>query len=232
MQQLPLGVRLRDAARYASFQPGRNVEVLALLQSGWQALPRVLWLWGGSGVGKTHLLHAACADATEREASAVYFDLATAPRPDVLEGCESFDLVCLDNLDAVSAEAAWNAAIFRLHTLLQDGRGRMLVASAAAPAGLGFALPDLRSRLLAGSVHQLQELDDEELCAALCVRATRRGLELSGEAAQYLVHRLPRDPHSLFAVLDQLDEASLAAQRRLTVPFLREVLAARGVQLD
>ena len=118
----------------------------------------------------------------------------------------------------------WNAAIFRLHTLLQDGAGRLVVASSAPPASLTFTLPDLRSRLLAADVHQLAELDEAGQCEALRLRAAGRGLELSDEAALYLVHRLPRDMHSLFAVLDQLDEASLAAQRKLTIPFLRNAL--------
>jgi len=230
MQQLPLRMRLRDSARLAGFLPAGNAEVLALLSAGWAGLPRVLWLWGRAGTGKSHLLQAACADTGERGGTAAYFDLASAPGPDILEGCESFELVGLDNLEAVAPDAAWNAAVFRLHTLLQDGRGRLLVASAEPPAGLAFALPDLRSRLLAGSVHQLHELDDDSLRAALQLRATRRGLDLSGEAATWLVHRLPRGPQHLFAILDQLDDASLAAQRRLTIPFLRAVLDARGVQ--
>jgi DnaA family protein len=230
MRQLPLGVRLRDSARLASFVPGANAEVLALLAGGWANLPRALWLWGHAGTGKSHLLQAACADTGERGGTAAYFDLASAPGPDVLDGCEAFELVSLDNLDAVAADAAWNAALFRLYTLLQDERGRLLVASTAPPASLAWLLPDLRSRLLAGSVHQLHELDDDGRRAALQLRATRRGLDLSDEAALYLMHRLPRDPHFLFAVLDQLDEAALAAQRRLTIPFLREALEARAVQ--
>ena len=73
-------------------------------------------------------------------------------------------------------------------------------------------------------MHQLHELDEDGQVAALELRASRRGLELSREAAAWLVHRMPRDMHSLCGVLDRLDEAALAAQRRLTVPFLRQVL--------
>jgi len=232
MQQLPLRMRLRDSSRLAGFLPGRNAEVLALLAAGWSSLPRVLWLWGRDGTGKSHLLQAACADTAERGGTAAYFDLASAPGPDVLEGCEAFELVSLDNIDAIASGPQWNAAVFRLHTLLQDGRGRLLVSSGVPPAALAFALPDLRSRLLAGSVHQLHELDDDARRSALQLRAARRGLDLSVEAADYLVRRLPRDPHHLFAALDQLDDAALAAQRRLTIPFLREVLEERGIQGD
>ena len=227
MQQLPLSVRLRDTARFASYVPGRNAEVVSLLAKGERAAPRVLWLWGRAGTGKTHLLQAACAAAGERGGSATYLDLEAAAEPAWLEGCEALDLVCLDGLDAAVGDAAWRAAIFRLHTLMQDGAGRLYVTSTQPPASIGFQLPDLRSRLLASSVHQLHELDEPGQVQALQLRARQRGLELSDEAAWYLVHRLPRDMHSLCSVLDRLDDASLAAQRRLTVPFLKGVLESQ-----
>jgi DnaA family protein len=228
MEQLPLAVRLRDTARLASFVPGHNREVFELVAAGPTAVPRVLWIWGRPGTGKTHLLQAACAAVAESGGSASYVDL-TAALPGWLEGCENLELVCVDGLDAVAADANWNDALFRLHTLMQDGAARLYVTSTAPPASVEFRLPDLRSRLLAGSVHQLQELDETGQAEALVLRAARRGLELAPEGALYLVHRLPRDMHSLCDVLDRLDEASLAAQRRLTVPFLRAALEAQGL---
>ena len=219
MQQLPLRVRPTETARFETFGPGANRELLQLLAGG--STPPVLWLWGRSGSGKSHLLRAACAAAGDRGGAATYIDLQTTTAPGLLDGCETLDLV---GLDEVAGDADWNAAIFRLHTLMQDGPGRLLIASTVPPAALRFTLADLRSRLLAAPVHQLRELDEEGQIQALEERAARRGLELSRDAAAYLVHRLPRDMHSLCAVLDRLDEAALVAQRRLTVPFLREVL--------
>jgi DnaA family protein len=224
MQQLPLGVRLGEAARFDGYVAGPNAEVLSLLTSA--ATPRVLWLWGRRGTGKTHLLQAACAATSEQGGAATYLDLEAGGAPALLEGCETLGLVCLDGLERVSTDADWNTAIFRLYTLMQDGQGRLYVASTAPPASLRFRLPDLRSRLLAAPVHQLHGLDEAGQIEALEWRAARRGLELSREAAAYLVHRMPRDMHSLCGVLDRLDEAALAAQRRLTVPFLRQVLEA------
>lgn len=224
MQQLPLSVRLRDTARFSSYVRGRNSEAVQLLAAGPQAAPRVLWLWGRAGTGKTHLLQAACAAVGGQGGAATYLDLQHDAEPAWLEGCESLDLVCLDGIDAAAATADWSAAIFRLHTLMQDLAGRLCVSSTQPPASVPFHLPDLRSRLLAGSVHQLHELDEGGQLEALRLRARQRGLDLSEDAAAYLVHRVPRDMHTLCAVFDQLDEASLAAQRRLTVPFLKDVL--------
>ena len=224
MQQLPLGVRLAESARFGSFVGGPNREALELLAG--RSPPRLLWLWGRSGTGKTHLLQASCAAVGAGGGAAAYVDLETVGTPGLLEGFEALDLVCLDSLERVSDDAAWNAAIFRLHTLMQDGAGRLYVASTGPPAALRFRLPDLRSRLLAAPVHQLHELAEEDRIAALEQRAGRLGLVLPRESAAYLVHRMPRDMHSLCGMLDRLDEAALAAQRRLTVPFLREALEA------
>jgi DnaA family protein len=227
MRQLPLRVRLPDTARFGSFVVGENREVVNLLTAPLSGAPRVIWLWGPVGCGKSHLLQSACAATGEAGGTAAYIDLAADVAPGMLEGCEMLDLVCLDGLERVAGDPQWNAAIFRLHTLMHDGAGRLLVASTDAPAATWFELPDLGSRLHAASIHQLQRLDDNGQIEALKIRAGRRGLELNEEAARFLTHRLPRDMHSLCAVLDRLDEASLAAQRRLTVPFLREALESQ-----
>jgi DnaA-homolog protein len=228
MEQLALRVRLRDWARFSTYVAGPNREAVDVLADQGPAAARVIWLWGRPGTGKTHLLQAACAAAGAAGVAAAYLDLHQTPEPERLDGCDALALVCLDSLELVAGDAAWNAAVFRLHTLMQDTRARLVVASRPAPASLEFRLPDLRSRLLAADTWQLHELDDAEQVQALQVRAAQRGLDLGEDAALFLVRRLPRDMHSLCRVLDRLDEASLVAQRRLTVPFLRQALAAQA----
>ncbi len=73
-------------------------------------------------------------------------------------------------------------------------------------------------------VYQLHDLDDAGRVDALRLRAAQRGLQLPQETSEYLLRRMPRDLKSLHLLLDQLDEASLIAQRRLTIPFIRDVL--------
>jgi DnaA family protein len=233
VQQLPLGVRLADTARFDSYVAGTNRRVVELM-SGTMP-PRMLWLWGRRGTGKTHLLQAACAAVGARGGSAAYLDLEAADSPARLEGFDELELVCLDGLETAATDPDWNAAIFRLHTLMQDSPphrpGRLQVASTAPPASLRFQLPDLRSRLLAASIHQLSELTEEDRVVVLEERARRRGLDLPRESAAWLVHHLPRDLHTLCGALDRLDQAALVAQRRLTVPFLRQVLQVQSVEV-
>jgi DnaA family protein len=73
-------------------------------------------------------------------------------------------------------------------------------------------------------MYQLQSLDDNQKHAALQFQAAKRGMELPDEVADFLLRHSARDMHSLSGLLTQLERASMAAQRRLTIPFARQVL--------
>ncbi len=220
MKQLALGVRLRADAVFDSFWPGPNGEVVAALRAP-STTP--LWLWGAAGSGKTHLLQAVCAAAGE---SAAYFPLARslALPPEALAGFERSGVLCIDDADAVAGDLAWERALFRVFNEAAELHTRLIFAAAAPPRQAEWRLEDWRSRAAAGVVYQLRELDDAGRIEALRLRAAQRGLQLPYETSEYLLKRMPRDLRSLFEVLDLLDEASLAAQRRLTIPFIRDAL--------
>jgi DnaA family protein len=228
MRQIPLGLRLPDRAVFASFLPGRNAEALAHAQRlAAGECAGLTWLCGPSGAGKTHLLQAVCAAASERM-RAGYVPLAQIRSlgVGVLEGLPQLDCLCLDDIDAVSGQGEWERGIFGLLHELQDAGGRLITAAQAPPRLLSWALPDLGSRCAAGAVLQLRVLDEAEQQQALKLRARLRGFELPDETLQWLQRRFPRDMTSLYELLDTLDEAALVAQRRLTIPFIREVLSA------
>lgn len=223
--QLPLRIRLRDSCVFASFFGGRNQPVvdalLALTRSG---SPTCVWLHGPQSSGKTHLLQALCASA-EPTRTVAFLPLrrAAVMGAELLFGYGEFALVCIDDVQLIAGRNEWERALFRLHQELEERGGRLVAAGTAPPAALPFELRDLASRLNGGLVLTLQPLDDDEQIAALRLRAAQRGVELTDDAAQFLLRRLPRDMATLCAFLDELDEASLSAQRRLTVAFVREV---------
>ncbi|MCC5869877.1 MAG: DnaA regulatory inactivator Hda [Gammaproteobacteria bacterium] len=228
--QLALPVRLRDHASFASFEAGDDAGLVAQLAS--QAVtPRgaqPCWLWGGPGSGRSHLLQAICAAAGASGHAATYLPLAELEQlgPGVLEGHERSAVVCLDDLDQVVAHRAWAVAVFGLYNTVREVGGWLVFVTGSAPSALVTALPDLDSRLAAAAVHRVHALGEEGLLRALEARAHRLGLQLPEDTARWLIHRMPRDATSLFAVLDLLDQAALEAQRRLSVPFVREVLAS------
>jgi DnaA-homolog protein len=220
VKQLALGVRLRADAVFESYWPGLNSEVIAALRAQSTA---PLWLWGAAGSGKTHLLQAVCAAAGE---AAAYFplDRSLALPPEAVAGFERTPVLCIDNVDAVAGDLGWERALFRLFNDAAELHTRLIFAAAAPPRRADWSLEDWRSRAAACVVYQLRELDDAGRIEALRLRAAQRGLQLPYDTSEYLLKRVPRDLRSLFDVLDELDEASLVAQRRLTIPFIREAL--------
>ncbi len=230
MRQLPLGVRVPDRAVFASFLPGANLQAVEHLKSlAQRAAFGAAWICGPSGSGKSHLLQATCALASEH-GSAGYVPLKQlgALGTGTLEGLNELDCICLDDLDAVIGDGSWEHALFGLHREVEE-RGGRLVAAASTPPALGaFVLKDLSSRWGASAVFQLRALEERQLTSALQLRAHVRGLELPEETALWLQRRFPRDMRTLYELLDTLDEAALVARRRLTVPFIRSVLSRRA----
>jgi DnaA-homolog protein len=226
VRQLPLGVRIPDRAVFASFMPARNreaVEHVRRIADG--AVAGCVWLCGPSGSGKTHLLQAICAQAsTTMRAGYVPLAELSALGVGMLEGLPQLGCLSLDDLDAIAGRLEWERAIFGLLREIEDGGGRLIAAAQAPPALLKWALPDLGSRFAASSIFQLRVLDEAEQQEALQMRARLRGFELPEETSRWLQRRFPRDMRKLYELLDTLDEAALVAQRRLTVPFIREVL--------
>jgi len=230
-KQLPLGIRLRDTSVFASYFPGRNRSVVDALQalsarSGPSDGPTCVWVHGPLSVGKTHVLQAMCARAHGTSQSAAYLPLAEVAQlgGEILAGYGQFSLVCLDDAETVAGNSDWERALFRLHRELDEQGARLVLAAPSPPAALPFKLADLASRLNGGVVLTLQPLDEQEQLEALQLRAQLRGCELPEETAQFLLRRLPRNMAALCAFLDELDQASLVAQRRLTVPFVKAVM--------
>ncbi|HEY7642106.1 MAG TPA: DnaA regulatory inactivator Hda [Steroidobacteraceae bacterium] len=231
-KQLPLAIRLRDTSVFASYFPGRNRSVVDALQAlsarraGANDGPTCVWVHGAPAVGKTHLLQAMCARAHGNSQTAAYLPLAEVAQlgGGILSGYGQFSLVCLDDAAAVAGNPGWERALFRLHRELDEQNARLVLAAPVPPAALPFKLADLASRLNGGVVLTLQPLDETEQLAALQLRAELRGCELPEDTGQFLLRRLPRNMAALCAFLDELDQASLVAQRRLTVPFVKAVM--------
>ena len=195
--QLLLQLEPPPAPTLANFLAGANrTAVDALAALASGRAAGTAYLWGEAGTGKSHLLA-----AVERGA----------------------DVATIDDVDRL-AEGAQLEAFDRFNRVRAAG-GSVIAAGTAAPARLALR-DDLRSRVLSGLVFQLHPLADEEKAAALAAHAAERGMKLPREAVHHLLHRLPRDLGTQFAVLDAIDRYSLALKRPVTLPLVREALAA------
>jgi DnaA family protein len=224
-QQQVLDFGLAPSRTLEQFLPGANGVAAGLVaqQAEGRGEPQ-LYLWGGMGSGKTHLLQAACQRAGEHGLTAAYIALLDAPHPGVLEGLERLGLVALDDVQAVVGQAVWEEALFDLINRLREHAVPLLLAADQPPSALPVALPDLASRLGWGPILRLEGLDDAAKLELLRRRAGERGLILPDEVGRYLLEHLPRDLSSLLEGLERLDRASMERQRKLSLALAREVL--------
>lgn len=226
--QLPLGVGLRDDARFGNYYPdAHNAPLVEQLTR--QLTPDgepYLYLWGAPGTGRSHLLQAACHQASDCQARALYLPLADLGHfpPLMLEDIERLDLVAIDDLEYVIGRKRWEEGLFHAFNRLRDAGKRLVIAANASPRQLPVLLPDLASRLTWGMTYHVRPLDDDGRMAALTLRAEARGMELPDEVARFILHRGPRKLSELCRALDTLDRASLSAKRKLTIPFVKQAL--------
>lgn len=224
MSQLALPLQLADYAVFASFWPAGNETLVAYLQKlADEGKGPGCWLSGEAAGGKTHLLQAVCERQGDR---AMYLPLGLLQEagPAVLAGAALRPLICVDDIDVAAGREDWEHALFDMFNRIADSGGILVVASSATVRESGFKLPDLVSRFAQLTPFQLKPLNEKERLRALQLRARHRGLELPDETARFMLNRSRRDMASLYGLLDRLDAEALRAQRRLTVPFVRNVL--------
>ena len=226
MRQLILGVQLKERATFASFLTARNVELVAHLRNVASTAPGgATWLAGPHTAGKSHLLQAVCAEvAPGRRAAYLPLESLLPFGPAALDGAETLDVACYDDVQTVAGLPDWEERLFALWQRALDRGSTLVFAARENPAHVDFGLADLESRLASSAVFAVRELNDEEQLEALYLRAHLRGFELPPETAKYLQRRFPRDMRTLCEILDTLDDAAFAAQRRITVPFIRDVV--------
>ncbi len=227
--QYTLAVTLPDDETLQSFYGAKDSPAVQFIEQFLRPEPpqRPLYLFGASGSGKSHLLYAACVQAQELGLTSQLLALDDFRQysPRLFDGLEQLDLVCLDNIQAIAGDSHWQVALFDLYNRMVEQGKRLLIVADEAPLQLGITLPDLVSRLQACTIFQLRLLSDDDKQKLLQQKARLRGIDLPDEVARFLLNRQQREIRALVAILDKLDKASIVHQRKLTIPFVKDVLA-------
>lgn len=226
-RQLPLTLRWPPRQRFAHFRVAAgNAEALALAQdlASRRGAPWVL-LHGPAGCGKTHLLIAACQLAQAERRSSRYAAAARLTDAEAMRALSGADFLALDGLDAVAGNAATEHALFDLYNRLRAAGTTLLMAAREPLKSLPLVLPDLRSRLGTCVQVSVSPLGEAARRALVQDWAQERGLALDPPALDWLFARAARDLHSLQGLFERIDRAALAERRRITIPFLRTLLA-------
>lgn len=201
MRQLPLDLSPVADPSFDNFIAGPNAEAVARVRAlaAGELAETVVYLWGEAGSGRSHLLQS----AQKRNSHLVVVD------------------------DVETLDARQQQALFMAINAARDGAPPVLAAGHRPPAQLALR-EDVRTRLAWGLVYELRPLPDEDKAQHLKAEAQRRGMRLPDEVVNYLLARLPRSLATLRAVLERLDRHSLAQQRLVTIPFVRDLLSEQG----
>jgi DnaA-homolog protein len=226
-KQLPLQFEFRADQTFDDFFPGANLEIINHLQKNSAGNgEQFIFLWGQSGLGKSHLLQACCHQAHSRQLSSFYFALSSLEMPDpaLLAGLDKLDVVCFDNIEHIAGNPAWEQAFFNFFNRHRDQGHTLIVSAFCPPNEMAIQLPDLKTRLNWGLTLKIQPLGDSDRITALIFKADKMGFEISLQTGHFLLTHYNRDLSSLWVLLTKLDRASLAAKRKLTIPFLKQIL--------
>ena len=226
--QIPLQLGNFQQDNLASFLPGENQTLVQLLNTVVNSESKhSIFIWGGEGTGKTHLLQGACKQASELEQHVAYIPLKQHDdiSSEILHDLGELDLVCIDDLDSISGQFEWQQALTWLYNELRDNNHSLIISANTSPTNIAIEVNDLKSRLSWDQVYQVKPPNDELKVEILKQKAAARSFELADDVIEYLIRRVDRNLGSLINILDEIDHASLAAKRKITVPFVKELIS-------
>jgi len=252
MFQLPLKISLDSSAKLEYFFVGSNAELIEKLRGYSEddsyiveakeinetevAIPgssfispdttNMLFVWGNQSSGKTHLAQAICrAFDQSTKKSCVYLPLDNEQISyHILEGLADIDLVCIDSLECVRGNYKWQVALFNLYNELKDSNKKLIIFSRETPLQMQLELADLTSRLSSMSIYKLSKIADEHLVRFIQTSGKNIGVEINIEVATFILNRSDRSIINLKRIISTLDEQSLAHHRKVTIPFVKEIL--------
>jgi len=220
-RQLVLDIGPTDQVSFDNFVAGENLEVINALHH--LRAGEDIYIHGGPGTGKTHLLKSTVRSWRKKGSIAQYASCALPEWTSSTEDGATRALLCIDDADQVAGDPLGERTLLGVYELMRSPATTLVIAARTAPSALGIRTADLSSRLGSGLTYRILPLNDQDKRRALQLRATSRGFDLPEDVVEYVLRRYARDTKTLFALLDRIDVESLAAQRRVTLPFFQAI---------
>ena len=228
MRQLQLDIEPQLDARISDFSGpswGHVIDAVRQLHAG---LVSRFYVYGGAGSGKSHLLSAICDSYLEVGKSAIQvslLELLDAPT-EAITSLDRYDLVALDDIEAISGVPHWQKAVFHLINYNDEGGGQLVFSSRVAPIELKLELPDLQSRLTqAVSVKVPTGSLYADRLALVTSVFTRRGIHIDPQIIDYLLIHGPHQTSVLLQSLEQLIQLLKGEKTKISHANLRQIYA-------
>ena len=224
-KQLTFPWNKENKSSFKGFYPiESNKQLLFLLQDA--DFDDDLLIFGPKDSGKTYLMQALCNLVNNNGKSSLFLPMKQAIKlsADILDSLEAIELVCLDGIEHVIGNKAWETAMFNLINRSLNSNNRLIFTSSINIHNMNFKLNDLDSRLRKIQSHELHSLSDNEILNALKYIADLRSIELGNKEAQYLLTYANRNISDLVKILESLDQLSMEMKRRITIPLIKQVI--------
>jgi chromosomal replication initiator protein len=176
-----------------------------------------LFLYGGVGIGKTHLIQAVgnAVIANKPGARVVYAtseqflqEFVNALRykkiSDFTDHYRSADVLIVDDVQFIAGKEKAQEEFFHTFNTLHQTNKQIIMSSDKAPRDIAPLEDRLRSRFAWGMSIDMQNPDLETRCAILQTKAHTHGVELPGDVAEYLATNIQTNIRELEGALNQL----------------------------
>lgn len=228
MRQLQLDIEPQLDAKISDFAGPSWAPVIDNIRQLHTHLIKQFYIYGEAGSGKSHLLSAICDSYLDVGKSAIkvsLLELLDAP-VEAIHALDMYDLVALDDIEAINGMIQWQKAIFHLINLNYEGTGQLVFSSRLAPTELRLQFPDLQSRLTQAVSIRIpngQQFNDRK--ALLTAVTLRRGWQFDQQIIDYLLLHGPKKTASLLQTLEWLEQLLKGEHTRLSTNKLKQIYA-------
>ncbi|MDG6231609.1 chromosomal replication initiator protein DnaA [Glaesserella parasuis] len=194
-------------------------------------------LYGGTGLGKTHLLHAIGNEILKQNPNArvVYIhserfvqDMVKAIKANTIENFKKFyrslDVLMIDDIQFFANKEATQEEFFHTFNSLFERSKQIIVTSDVFPKNIENIEERIRSRLSWGVNAAIEPPELETRVAILMKKAEERGIELSEDVAFFLGQKLRTNVRELEGALNRAIAWSNFTSRQITIDAVREAL--------
>jgi chromosomal replication initiator protein len=196
-----------------------------------------LFLYGGVGLGKTHLMHAIAHHIRERnpQRTVLYLSaekfmyrfiraLRTQDTMSFKEQFRSVDVLMIDDVQFIAGKDATQEEFFHTFNALVD-QGRQIVISAdKSPSDLEGIEERLRSRMACGLVADIHATTYELRLGILHSKAEQMGVIIPQKVMEFLAHKITSNVRELEGALNRVVAHSQLVGRAITLETTQEVL--------
>lgn len=222
--QVPLNLAHELPRTFARFT-GNNALVKTL--SDHQSLPQFVYLWGERYSGKTHLMQALADQLDQDSVAHLLLDAVALADGDVLDQLPGgLSFLLLDDVQALQQVSDGEVALFNVYNRCRAADCHLVVAANCAARSEGWQLPDLRSRLTSGLTLHVEPLSGDDALDCFKQQFEACGIPLDQAVIDYVKNHQNTAFDQLFELFQELASQSLVMKRKVTVPLIKETLAA------